>query len=191
VKWSLSLFHCFHICALANEVLNPFRVNIMPPNTEKDSLWLLEHSFTFPFSHRRLGSTPTYGTSHLLLAHIVTREDPWTSCRSGSWLCSPLGLVPHNFPPVEALEFRPSSLILVPLLCGLENHGIVGSTLSAERFLIIDLINQGHLLISEALDRWWSEEASANSSRTGRAYEVVVLRSHHVCKYGLQLFNIV
>jgi hypothetical protein len=47
--------------------------------------------------------------------------------------------VPHSFPPLEALEFEPS-LILVPLLCGLKNHDIIGSALSGERFLIVNLI---------------------------------------------------
>jgi hypothetical protein len=87
------------------------------------------------------------GTSHLLLAHTVTQEDPWISYRGVSGLCSPLGLVPHSFPPVEALEFRASGAILVPLLCSLKNYGIVGSALPTVRFLIIDLIEQGHLLI--------------------------------------------
>jgi hypothetical protein len=34
VEWSLSLFHYFHSCAIANEVLNLFRVDIMPPTVE-------------------------------------------------------------------------------------------------------------------------------------------------------------
>jgi hypothetical protein len=56
-------------------------------------------------------------------------------------------LVSYNFSPVEALEFTPSSLILVPLICGLENYGIIDSALPTRRFLIVDLIEQGHLLI--------------------------------------------
>jgi hypothetical protein len=47
---------------------------------------------------------------------------------------------------VEALEFG-TSPILVPLICGLKNHGIVGSALPGRRFLIINLIEQGYLLI--------------------------------------------
>jgi hypothetical protein len=38
VEWSLTLFHCFHSYALANEVFNLFRVDVMPPNIEEDSL---------------------------------------------------------------------------------------------------------------------------------------------------------
>jgi hypothetical protein len=37
--------------------------------------------------------------------------------------------------------------ILVSLLCGLKNHGIVDSILSGRRFLIINLIEQGYLLV--------------------------------------------
>jgi hypothetical protein len=85
--------------------------------------------------------------SHLLLARTVTRGDPWISCRGASQLCSLLELVPHSFPPVEVLKFVPSSLILVPQLCDLENHGIVGSALPAGRFLIVYLIEQGYLLV--------------------------------------------
>jgi hypothetical protein len=48
---------------------------------------------------------------------------------------------------VKALEFRASSTILVPLLCGIENHGIVGYALLAEIFLIVDLIEHVHLLV--------------------------------------------
>jgi hypothetical protein len=48
---------------------------------------------------------------------------------------------------VEALEFRLSSPILLLLLYGLENHVNVSSALLAVRFLIVDLIEQGHLLI--------------------------------------------
>jgi hypothetical protein len=46
----------------------------------------------------------------------------------------------HNVPPVEALELRESSLALVLLLCGLENHGIIGSAMPERRFLVVDLI---------------------------------------------------
>jgi hypothetical protein len=49
VERSLSLFHYFHSYALANEVLNLFRVDIMPHNKEENSLWLLETSFPFLF----------------------------------------------------------------------------------------------------------------------------------------------
>jgi hypothetical protein len=47
---------------------------------------------------------------------------------------------------MEALEFK-TSPILVPLLCGLKNHVIIGSALPEERFLIINLIEQGYLLV--------------------------------------------
>jgi hypothetical protein len=43
---------------------------------------------------------------------------------------------------MKALEFS-TSLILVLLLCDLKNHAIVGSTLLVQRFLIINLIEQG------------------------------------------------
>jgi hypothetical protein len=48
---------------------------------------------------------------------------------------------------VEAFEFRASNHILVPLLYGLENHDIVGSALPVGKFLIVDLIEHGHLLV--------------------------------------------
>jgi hypothetical protein len=48
---------------------------------------------------------------------------------------------------VEALEFRPFSLILVPLLCGLKNHGIIIFALPVGSFLIVNFIEQGHLLV--------------------------------------------
>jgi hypothetical protein len=48
---------------------------------------------------------------------------------------------------VEALEFSPSP-ILVPLLCGLKNHDIVGSTLPGGSFLIVNLIEKGHMLVT-------------------------------------------
>jgi hypothetical protein len=41
---------------------------------------------------------------------------------------------------VEALEFGASSPILVPLFCGLKDYDIIGSTLPAGSFLIVDLI---------------------------------------------------
>jgi hypothetical protein len=47
---------------------------------------------------------------------------------------------------VEALEFIPSNPILVTLLCGLKNHGIVGSDLPAGSFLIVNLIEQGSVV---------------------------------------------
>jgi hypothetical protein len=77
----------------------------------------------------------------------VTRGDPWISCRGGSRVCSPLGLVHHSFPPIETLEFRIFSLILVSLLRSLENYVIVDSALRLGRFLIVDLIEQGQLVI--------------------------------------------
>ncbi|WP_428025499.1 hypothetical protein, partial [Arcobacter sp.] len=54
--------------------------------------------------------------------------------------------VPNSFPPVEALEFS-TSLILVSLLCDIKNHSIVGSALPVQRFLIINLIEQRYLLV--------------------------------------------
>jgi hypothetical protein len=48
--------------------------------------------------------------------------------------------------PVEALEFN-TSPIFVSLLCDLKNHAIVGSALPVRRFLIINLIEQGYLLV--------------------------------------------
>jgi hypothetical protein len=48
-------------------------------------------------------------------------------------------LVPNSFPPVEALKFD-ISLILVSLLCDLKNHAIIDSVLHVQRFLIIKLI---------------------------------------------------
>jgi hypothetical protein len=56
------------------------------------------------------------------------------------------GLVLNSFPAVEALEFS-TSLIFVPLLCGLKNHDIVGSALPLRRLLIINLIEQGYLVV--------------------------------------------
>jgi hypothetical protein len=55
--------------------------------------------------------------------------------------------MPHSFPPVEAIEFG-TSLILVSLLCGLKNYDIVGSALPGGRLLIINLIEQGYLLVA-------------------------------------------
>jgi hypothetical protein len=48
---------------------------------------------------------------------------------------------------VETLEFG-TSLILVPLLCGLKNHVIVGSTLPEGRLLIVNLIEQTYQLVA-------------------------------------------
>jgi hypothetical protein len=50
-----------------------------------------------------------------------------TSYQQASRLCSLLGLVSHSFPPVEELKFGASGPILVLLLCGLEDNGIIGS----------------------------------------------------------------
>jgi hypothetical protein len=47
---------------------------------------------------------------------------------------------------VEALEFS-TSPILVSLLCDLKNHAIAVSALPVQRFLIINLIEQGYLLV--------------------------------------------
>jgi hypothetical protein len=55
--------------------------------------------------------------------------------------------MPHSFPPVEAIEFG-TSLILVSLLCGLKNYDIVGSVLPGGRLLIVNLIEQGYLLVA-------------------------------------------
>jgi hypothetical protein len=44
--------------------------------------------------------------------------------------------------------------------------------------------------VDEALDQQLSEEASTNSSGTGACEVGVLRRSHHVCKFGLQLFGI-
>jgi hypothetical protein len=55
--------------------------------------------------------------------------------------------MPHSFPPVEAFELG-IRLILLPLLCGLKNYVIVSSALPEGRFLIIDLIEQEHLLVA-------------------------------------------
>jgi hypothetical protein len=56
--------------------------------------------------------------------------------------------MPHSFfPLVEALEFS-TSLIFVPLLCGLKSHDIVGSALPEGRLLIVNLIEQGYLLVA-------------------------------------------
>jgi hypothetical protein len=54
--------------------------------------------------------------------------------------------MPNNFSPVNALKFG-TSLILVPLLYGLKKHDIVDSALPGGRFLIINLIEQGCLLV--------------------------------------------
>jgi predicted transcriptional regulator len=52
----------------------------------------------------------------------------------------------HSFPPVEALEFGPRPIVVL-LLYGLKNHGIIGSALSGGSFLIVNLIEQGHMLV--------------------------------------------
>jgi hypothetical protein len=64
-------------------------------------------------------------------------------------LFTPLGnfqFMHHSFPSVEALEFR-TSLILVPLLCGLKNHGISDSALLGGRLLIVNLIESDNCLL--------------------------------------------
>jgi hypothetical protein len=44
--------------------------------------------------------------------------------------------------------------------------------------------------VGEALDRRWSGEASPRLSGVGGAYKIEVFkRSHHICKLGLQLFD--
>jgi hypothetical protein len=105
---SLNLFHCFHSCSLVNAVLNFFRGDIMSPTTEEDTLWLIP----LPLTHHCLGSIPTHGTSHLVLTRTITHGDTLINCRGARGLCSPLGLMPHSFPLVEALEFRVFSPIL-------------------------------------------------------------------------------
>jgi hypothetical protein len=47
---------------------------------------------------------------------------------------------------VEALEFG-TNPILVSLLCDLKNHAIISSALPVRRLLIINLIEQGYLLV--------------------------------------------
>jgi hypothetical protein len=47
---------------------------------------------------------------------------------------------------MEALEFG-TSPILLPLLCGLKNHDIIGFALSGGRLLIVNLIEQRYLLV--------------------------------------------
>jgi ferredoxin len=84
--------------------------------------------------------------SHLLLSSSLTRGDKCIHCGWGIQSCPPLGLVPNTFPPVKALEFS-TSPILVSLLCDLKNYAIVGSALPVQRFFIINLIEQGYLLI--------------------------------------------
>jgi hypothetical protein len=61
------------------------------------------------------------------------------------WMNQPT--LPSTWEPVEALEFGPSP-ILVPLLCDLKNHGIVSSALPRGIFLIVNLIEQLHLLVA-------------------------------------------
>jgi hypothetical protein len=55
--------------------------------------------------------------------------------------------MPHSFPPMEALEFRISP-ILIPLLYGLKNYCIIGYALPGERLLIVNLIEQEYLLVA-------------------------------------------
>jgi hypothetical protein len=45
---------------------------------------------------------------------------------------------------VEAVEF---GIILISLCCDLKNHVIVSSTLPVQRFLIINLVEKGYLLV--------------------------------------------
>jgi hypothetical protein len=47
---------------------------------------------------------------------------------------------------VEAHEFS-TGPILVSLLCNLRNHVIIDSALHVQRFLIINMIEQGYLLV--------------------------------------------
>jgi hypothetical protein len=53
----------------------------------------------------------------------------------------------HSFPPMDALKFR-TSLIFMPLFCGLKNHDIIGSALTGGRLLIVNLIEQGYTLVA-------------------------------------------
>jgi hypothetical protein len=55
-------------------------------------------------------------------------------------------LISNSFPPVEALEFV-TGPILIPLIYGLKNYGISGFALHVWRLLIINLIEQGYLLV--------------------------------------------
>jgi hypothetical protein len=48
---------------------------------------------------------------------------------------------------VKVHEFGAASPILVLQLCGLKDHVIVGSALPIRSFLIVDFIEQIHLLI--------------------------------------------
>jgi hypothetical protein len=84
--------------------------------------------------------------SHLLLGYSLAQGDKCIHYGWGIRPCHPLGLVLNSFLPVEALKFG-TSLILVLLLYDLKNHAIVGSALSVQRFLIINLIEEGYLLI--------------------------------------------
>jgi hypothetical protein len=69
------------------------------------------------------------------------------SCVSITRLYSPLGLLFHSVPLVEALELRASSPVLVLFLCCLQHHDIVDSALSTRGFLDVNLIEQGYLLV--------------------------------------------
>jgi hypothetical protein len=141
---SRSLLYWFHICGLVNEVPNFFKVDMIPPIAEKESLWLLEPSYPFPFD--RLDSIPTNGTSHLLLDCSLTRGDKCIHCGWGIQPCPPLALIPNSFPSVEALEFG-TSLILISLLCNLNNYAIVDSALLVQKLLIINLIEEWYILV--------------------------------------------
>jgi hypothetical protein len=76
---------------------------------------------------------PTNGISRLLDISL-TRGDKCIQCGWGIRPCPLFGLMPNSFPPVEALEFD-TSLILVSLLYGLKNYDIVGSALPVRRSL--------------------------------------------------------
>jgi hypothetical protein len=91
----LSLFHCFYNYALANEVLNLFRVDIMPPTAEEYSLLILEPSFPFPFPFRvtalalsdpRDESPPThlYGHSRRSMDQLLRRQQTLLSTWVGA-----------------------------------------------------------------------------------------------------------
>jgi hypothetical protein len=114
---SRSLLYCFHICVHWGG--RPTLIT-----------WVF---LPFPLSRDRLGSTPTNGISHLLDINL-TRGDKCIQCGWGIRPCPLFGLMPNSFPPVDALEFD-TSPILVSLLCGLKNYDIVGSALPVRRSL--------------------------------------------------------
>jgi hypothetical protein len=99
-----------------------------------------------PLSRDRLGSISSNEMSHLRLSSRLTRGDKCIHCGWGIWPCPPLVLVPNTFPLVDALDFSISP-ILVSLFCDLKNHPIVNPSLPVRRFLIINLIEQGYLLV--------------------------------------------